>query len=426
MRATLWLLALFGLAVAGALFTGDNQGTVTLFWSPHRIDVSLNLVLLLLLSGFVLLYAALRALRALLQLPQQASRWRLQHKERAMHSALLDAIAHLLAGRFVRSGKAADNALALQAAIEASGEALALSTPVQALSHLIAAESAQALRNRPRRDQHLAQALHSSHRTNTAQTQEIREGTQLRAARWALQERDPLAALAQLEALPQGTQRRTLALRTRLKASRQAQQTHQALETARLLGKHRAFSPDAAQSIVRGLVMEWLNQAHDCAQLQQVWGQLEPAERAQPELAIHAAQRLASFGGDADPVRAWLLPVWQRMLEHPDALPAHQQLKLVQALEASLLGMDADWLARIEAAQLGNPRDPRLLYLAGAACVERQLWGKAQALLTQATQRLQDGALRRNAWRALARLAENRHDTSAAGEAWKNAANSAD
>ena len=37
MRAALWFLALFGIAVAVALFAGNNQGTVTLFWPPHRV-----------------------------------------------------------------------------------------------------------------------------------------------------------------------------------------------------------------------------------------------------------------------------------------------------------------------------------------------------------------------------------------------------
>lgn len=40
-----------------------------------------------------------------------------------------------------------------------------------------------------------------------------------------------------------------------------------------------------------------------------------------PELAIHAAQRLATLGGDTAQVRAWLLPVWERMVQLPDALP---------------------------------------------------------------------------------------------------------
>ena len=90
MRAALWLLALFGVAVAVALFAGNNQGTVTLFWPPYRVDLSLNLVLLLLLAAFLFLHAALGALSALFDLPRQALRWRTQQKERAMHAALLD------------------------------------------------------------------------------------------------------------------------------------------------------------------------------------------------------------------------------------------------------------------------------------------------------------------------------------------------
>ena len=61
MRAALWLLALFGIAVASALFAGNNQGTVTLFWPPYRLDLSLNMVLLLLALGFDTLYALLGA-----------------------------------------------------------------------------------------------------------------------------------------------------------------------------------------------------------------------------------------------------------------------------------------------------------------------------------------------------------------------------
>ena len=50
-----------------------------------------------------------------------------------------------------------------------------------------------------------------------------------------LDDRDPNGALELLGQLPQGAARRTLALRTRLRATRQARQTSQALDTARLL-----------------------------------------------------------------------------------------------------------------------------------------------------------------------------------------------
>jgi uncharacterized integral membrane protein len=123
MRAALWLLALFAIAVAIALFAGNNQGTVTLFWPPYRVDLSLNLVLLLLLATFFFLHAALRALSALFDLPRQALRWRNQQKERSMHALLLDALSHLIAGRFIRARKSAEAALAQEASLTAAGQA---------------------------------------------------------------------------------------------------------------------------------------------------------------------------------------------------------------------------------------------------------------------------------------------------------------
>ena len=422
MRAALWLLALFGVAVATALFAGNNQGTVTLYWPPYRIDLSLNLVVLLLVGGFVTVYAALRALAALLELPHQARRWRLQQKERAMHTALLDAQTHMLGGRFLRSRKAAVAALSQEHALAAANEAVPHGHQLRALAHMIAAESSHALQDRATRESHWQDALQEAPLRGTVSEQEMREGAQMRAARWALDDRDADGALERLAALPQGAARRTLALRIKLKATRLARHTQEALDTARLLGKHRAFSPAAAQSIVRGLATELINSAHDTAQLQQAWLSLEPAERAMPELAIHAAQRLAALGGEATQVRAWLLPVWERMVDLPDALSEQHALKLVRALESGLDALDAPWLARIEAAHQANPRDTRLQYLAGMACLKRQLWGKAQQLLTQAAHHLADASLRASAWRHLAELAERRGDDAAAAAAWKKAA----
>ena len=422
MRAALWLLALFGVAVATALFAGNNQGTVTLYWPPYRIDLSLNLVLMLLVGGFVTVYAALRALAALLELPHQARRWRLQQKERAMHTALLDAQTHMLGGRFLRSRKAAVAALSQEHALAAANEAVPHGHQLRALAHMIAAESSHALQDRATRESHWQDALQEAPLRGTVSEQEMREGAQMRAARWSLDDRDADGALERLAALPQGAARRTLALRIKLKATRLARHTQEALDTARLLGKHRAFSPAAAQSIVRGLATELINSAHDTAQLQQAWLSLEPAERAMPELAIHAAQRLATLGGDAAQVRSWLLPVWERMVDLPDALSEQHALKLVRALESGLDALDAPWLARIEAAHQANPRDTRLQYLAGMACLKRQLWGKAQQLLTQAAHHLADASLRASAWRHLAELAERRGDDAAAAAAWKKAA----
>jgi HemY protein len=418
MRAALWLLALFGIAVAVALFAGNNQGSVTLFWPPYRIDLSLNLVLLLLVAAFFVVHAAIRALAALFDLPRQALRWRTQQKERAMHASLLDSISHLLAGRYIRARKSAEGVLEQETSLTASGHKPANAGQLRAIAHVLAAESAQALQDRAAREEHLQRALEQA---SVRDAQETRDGALLRAARWALEDREPEAAMKLLQGLPQGAGRRTLALRTRLRASRQAGQPLEALETARLLAKHHAFSEVAARSILRGLAIDLLNGAYDVPQLLRAWTSLEAAERLMPEVAIHGAQRLVALRGDASLARDWLLPVWEAQGELGDNL----RVKLVCALEEGLDTIDGAWLARIEAAQKAHPRDATLQYLAGMACMKRQLWGKAQQLLTQSALGLQDVALHRNAWRALAALAEQREDAPAAAEAWKKAAGDA-
>ncbi|MBS0454794.1 MAG: heme biosynthesis protein HemY [Proteobacteria bacterium] len=422
MRAALWLLALFGIAAAVALFAGNNQGTITVFWPPWRVDLSLNLVLLSLAALFVALHLALRGLSALFSLPRQARQWRMQQKERALHASLLDAVAQQLAGRFSRAGKAAQAALAQERALAGLDAKLPQALQVRTMAHLLGAESAHALQDRAARDAHLQHALNEAATAGSQLSPETREGAVLRATLWALHDRDAPTALARLKELPHGAQRRTLALRLRLKAARLDRRTLDALETARLLAKHRAFSPTAAQSIVRGLATDLLSEAHDASQLLRAWAELEAEEREMPEVAIHAAQRQVLLRGDLGVARGWLLPVWERMVAQPSSLGDGLRVKLVRVLEAGLDSVDADWLARIESAQRNNPRDANLQYLAGMACMKRQLWGKAQQLLTQAGLGLQDPGLHRHAWQALARLAEQRGDQEQAAAAWKRAA----
>lgn len=425
MRTLFWFLALFAIAAVAALFAVQNPGTVTLFWPPWRFDLSLNLVLLVLLAAFIVLYAALRALSLLLALPGKALRWRLRHQERILQQGLLDSLSHLTAGRFLRARKAAEHVLAQTAALAGNEQSLPYGRRLAATAHLLAAESAHALQDRAGRDDHVRQALELT-RAPRRDEQEIREGLQLRVARWACDDRDMQAALQRLDELPQGVARRTLALRLRLKATRLAGQTRAALETARLLGKHRAFSPDASRSLVRGLAIELVRTTHDPAQLQKVWEQLDDSERQLPEVALQAGERMLALAGDFAIAQQWLLPIWEQLMQPGSTLPASLRLRLVLLLERGFRltpgQPDAAWLARIEAAQMGNPREPLLQYLAGIACMHLKLWGKAQQLLRQSLTQLGDAQLRRHAWAALAQLAEEREDAAAALEAWRKAA----
>lgn len=423
MRAALWLMALFAIAVASALFAGNNPGTVTLYWAPHRVDLSLNLFLLVLAGGFLTLHLAMRALSALMSIPQQARRWRLLQKERAIHTALLDSLSHLVSGRFIRARKAADLVISLEESVQRSGEQLAYSGRLRTLTHLIAAESAHALQDRVVRDAHFGHALEEAAGRDA---QEAREGVQLRRARWALDDRDAPAAMRWLDQLPSGASRRTVALRMRFRAARQAGEPQMALESSRLLTKHRAFSEVAGMSIARGLAIELMRTAHDTVQMQRAWELLERAEQSIPDVACEAAERWLSLGGDAALSRKWLLPVWESMVANPVALNLAQRIRLARVLEQGFGLVDASpdvaWLSRIEVAQLANPRDAVLQYLAGMVCLRLNLWGKAQQLLRQSLLTLNHSDLTRDTWLALAHMAELRQDDQGAADAYREAA----
>src|SRR5690349_14206899 len=82
MRATLWLLLLFAVAVVAAATLGTNDGLASFYWGGWRIDLSLNLFLLLLVGTCFLLVTLFQAINALTGLPKRAREWRVARRDR--------------------------------------------------------------------------------------------------------------------------------------------------------------------------------------------------------------------------------------------------------------------------------------------------------------------------------------------------------
>lgn len=426
MRAVFWLISLFVLAAVLAWLAGNNQGMVTLFLHPNRIDISLNLAFLLVLTVVVLAVLTLRALEAFLALPKKAQAWRLQQKERASHAALLDAIGHFMAGRFLRARKAALQTLSKEALLSGAGVSLEHAVSLRALAHIMVAESSHALQDKALRDEHWRLAMEKVQASHGLGRETWLEAAQLRQARWLLDDRDAQASLQRLQELPPAVGRRMVAMRLHLKAARLAGQPAQALETAVLLAKHRAFSPVAAESLVTRLIQELIAQSYDAEALQRVWSRLAPSQRLLPEVAAQAVWRLLQLGGSTATGRLWLQDLWDPLQSPSFDGSAHQLQRVVMAFDACMPNPDeADafvWLSRVENAQQSQPSAAHLQYLAGMLCKRHFLWGKAQSLLALAVKNLKAPSLQRQAWMALAELAEQRQDASEALLAWKSAA----
>jgi len=320
MRGMVWLILLFAAAAVAALTLGRNDGLVSVFWSGWRVDLSLNLFLLLLLAACGLVFGLLHSLNILFGLPRRARAWRLAQRDRGAQLLLREALVALWGARFSRAQRSVLRLLTLNAKtpeLQTDGGALAL-------AHLLAAEAAHRLQDRPRRQEQWETALRLCASQGHARTHE--EAARLMAVGWALDDRDAARALSLLGELPPGTARRTQALRLRLQAARMAQQPLDALRTARLLAKHQGFAAGVAQSLMRSLAFELLASARDAEQLRGLWLQLDSADRRDAYVVARAALLMSAFGAASD-ARGWIRPLWDQLAQ----LPAEERAVLAEA-----------------------------------------------------------------------------------------------
>jgi HemY protein len=398
MRTVIWLILLFAVAVVAALTLGDNSGLASFYWNGWRLDLSLNFFLLGAIAvGFVVLTAS-QAISSLLGLPARAREWRGLRLERAAQAALREAQGEYFGGRYSRAHKAAQRAISLRQDVDM----LADNHEFRMLATLLAAGSLHRLQDRSRRDELLQQALRGRRAGGSA----VDDGARLLAAEWALDDADGPRAEALLAELQPGVARRTQALRLKLRAARLERRPLDALQTARLLSNHQAFSQTAAQGLLRSLAIEALDEVHDADQLRRAWQRFDLADQRDPFVVARAARRAAVFGVPEEG-RAWLRPLWERL----DTLGVDGRAEVSLALADAAAGLSLEWLARVETAQRNYPTEPAVQAAVGAVLVDRQLWGKARRPLELAAQdqRLASRA-RRRAWRALAQLATEEDD----------------
>ena len=345
MKTAIWIVGIAALAVALTLAARYNSGYALFVLPSYRIELSLNLLLVLAIAAFAIGYAVVRAVLAALVLPRRVREYRLARRREKARSALLEALHEYFAGRYGRAEKAA--AVSLEA-----GE-----QPV--LSAVLAARAAHQLRAHERRDGYLATAA------SAPDEQLPRLVTE---AELLLDDRRPQEALDLLRQLPR---RHSAALKLELRAQQQLRNWEQVLELTEELRKRNAFDATQAEHVRRHALAENLKRKLlDSHALEETWNRLAAADRADRRVAAAAAQCFIALGGS---VQA------HRIIEQ--ALEAQWDGELVRLYAESGAG---DTVARIQRAEawLGaHPRDAALLLTLGRLCAEQELWGKAQSYL---------------------------------------------
>jgi HemY protein len=354
MRWIVWLLAAFAIAVGLALLMRFNHGNVVVLWPPYRVELSVNLALVLLGAAFVALHLAAVAIGRALRLPQRVREYRTRRQAEQATSALRDSVLAFFEGRLARVERFAQ---AAQAHPATAGPAA-----------LIAARSAQRMQEQARRDRWLLDATADAGAANALL---------MTQAELAVEDRRTQEAIDIVERLHARGARHIVSLRTALRAYEQAERWDDVLHTLRLVDKRDALHPAAVQRLlVRAFDGLVARRSGDASALRELWRSLRAEERARPEIAERAAVAFAAAGATEEARR-----IVEQALDAAFSSPLPAVYARLSAIPLR------DRLERLEGWRKRYGDEPALLLALGRTCAGERLWGKAEDYLKLAARR---------------------------------------
>jgi HemY protein len=349
MRFALWCVILAAVAVGIALFARHSTGYVVIVSAPYRIELSLNLLVFLVLAGYLAFYALARMISTLAAIPARVRAYRAERQVSKMRHALNDALLAFFQGRYASAEKSAASAL--------TGD------ETKGVAAIIAARSAHELGRFTEREQFLDHAKGSAPDVDQARLTTLAD---LLVSQERYEE-----ALAVLNDLSARDARNLRLLRLKLQAEQAMRDWDEVLATLAALTKLGGLGPAEAATARRAAHLGNLNRkAQDALALAAYWKQMPADMRVDAAVAATAARYHLALGGTSEA---------QAIVEQ--ALEREWSSSLV-ALYGESAGSDA--LPQIERAEKwlrGHARDPALLLALGKLCMRQGLWGKAQSYI---------------------------------------------
>ena len=349
MRFLFWFLLLAVVAVVVALAVKLNAGYAMLVAPPYRVELSLNLFLVLLVGGFFALYFLIRVITRTIQVPRSVRVWRRQQKLERARAKQDGAVVALLEGRYGKARQQAEEALAIP-----GSSGLNAIVAARAALDVRDFEGAEALLKRP-----------------DAQASSLAVPRLMLSAESSLEQGEPRDALRVLNKLRKEAGMHTAALRLELRALQAAAQWTDIPPLLDQLVRRKVFDAGQAEYVRVSAQSEQLKLlAHDAAGLRDYWARLSEATRTHPKIARAAARSFMQLGGEreaADILKQSLDREWDS-----DLVELYGECHLSDATRQ--LEQAERWLP-------SHNQDAVLLRVLGTLCQRQQLWGKAQTYL---------------------------------------------
>ncbi len=348
MRFIIWLIVLSIGAVTTAWLMRYNTGHVVLFWNIHRIDLSLNMALILFVMCSGILFIILRLINELINLPLKAQAYRQRSKSLRASTDLAMSIDHLFAGRFSKAIKLAHFPVNFP---ETSNIAL-----------LIVAQAQHQLKNNVLRDEAL---------------EKIKEPQHLQAklilqAQFLVDDRQPHGALQIIHQLQEKGARQFLVQSIAMRAHQISKNWLEMVRLANNLKKRNYLSPLLANA----RILEGLNQLLNTKQftsqdLMKQWQELSPLDRQNPALM---RLFIKGFIHLKDLVNA------KKIFDLGFAINIFPELVLLIPSYSKIPGAIAnDSILLVEKFLKQDLANPYLHFAMGELCYAQKLWGKAIA-----------------------------------------------
>jgi HemY protein len=348
-RFAVWSILLATVAVGLALLLLNSTGYVVIFSGRSRIELSLNLLILMVLGGYLGFYALARFVATLVAIPARVRGYREERLRTRLRQSLSDSLLAFFQGRY--------------ASAEKSAAAAMLGDETKGVAAIIAARSAHELGRFNERERFLDEAKGSAPDVDQARLTTLAD---LLVSQGRHEE-----ALAVLKDLSARDSRNLRLLRLRLQAEQALRLWDPVLDTVDALARLGGIGPAEAATARRAAHLGNLaRDSQDTAALTAYWKQL-PGDMRNDAIVAATAARYHLALGNAGAAQA----IVEQALER-EWSPA------LVSLYGEAAGEDA--LPQIERAEKwlrAHARDPALLLALGKLCMRQSLWGKAQSYI---------------------------------------------